>query len=145
MCGRGDFASTTNLGLCIWGLPRKSCVPLLMRSSWCPTYRRSYRKASVKGPMQDYVVPFASWHLGCGECCVWSRRKTVEELRIGIFGNQFLHVYKDMIYIYICIKIMISYEQLFAMTGPKEIADVALHLGHAFMLRSWEGRHYRII
>ena len=71
------------------GLPRKSCVPLLMRSSWCPTYRRSYWKASVKGPMQDCAVPFAWWHLDCGECCIGSHRNAVEELRIGIFGDLF--------------------------------------------------------
>ncbi len=111
------------------GLPRKSCVPLLMRSSWCPTYRRSYWKASVKGPMQDCAVPFAWWHLDCGECCIGSHRNTVEELRIGIFGDLFF------IYGYFW-----NYEQLFAVTGPTEYARVALHSGHAFMLRSWQER-----
>ena len=100
-----------------------------MRSSWCPTYRRSYWKASVKGPMQDCAVPFAWWHLDCGECCIGSHRNTVEELRIGIFGDLFF------IYGYFW-----NYEQLFAVTGPTEYAGVALHSRHAFMLRSWQER-----
>ena len=139
MCGRGDFAKP--LPATSWTLPPRFAKKKLRAFAHAIELVSYLQKVLQEGKRERTYAGLRRAIRIMAPRLQWVLRLITHEDSGGVENwNLWKPISSSYGYDMICMKIMISYEQLFAMTGPKEICRCCFTLGACIHAKELAGK-----